>query len=258
MSGERPHATGPVPIDDIFTLLASTPRRSILFHLRQQRAATIDELVDVVSLVADHTSTDVHRDAITTSLRHVHLPKLADYGLVTHDPAADIVESTDRAAPLGPWLDIAVRAEFQYENATEEVANSSHITILLADDEPGLPESIAAYLERENDDMSVTTATSALDAVDELERSSFDCIVSDYQMPAVSGLDFLTLVRQADPEVPFILFTARGSETVASEAIASGVTDYVRKGPSTDHYDELADRIRRTVSTDAGPTPGSN
>ena len=50
--------------------------------------------------------------------------------------------------------------------------------------------------------------------------------------------------------MPFIVFTAKGSESVASQAIETGVTDYVQKGPDTEQYDELADRIRKAVTGD--------
>jgi CheY-like chemotaxis protein len=93
----------------------------------------------------------------------------------------------------------------------------------------------------------VTIANSVPEAVATLERTSFDCIVSDYKMPALSGLDFLRAVRAQNPLIPFLLFTARGNEATASEAIAAGVTDYVRKGPEFDHYDELVERIRSAI-----------
>ena len=49
------------------------------------------------------------------------------------------------------------------------------------------------------------------------------------------------------PELPFILFTGKGSEEVASEAISTGVTDYLRKGTSTERYELLCNRIRNAV-----------
>ncbi|MCW8172975.1 hypothetical protein D8S78_15915 [Natrialba swarupiae] len=52
----------------------------------------------------------------------------------------------------------------------------------------------------------------------------------------------LEYVRDTHPDLPFILFTAAGSETVASEAIASGVSEYVQKG-GDEQFDLLAARI---------------
>jgi DNA-binding NtrC family response regulator len=66
-------------------------------------------------------------------------------------------------------------------------------------------------------------------------------------MPAMNGLDFLRAVRESDPDVPFLLYTGMGSEETASEAIAHGVSDYLRKGTDGDQFDALADRVRRIV-----------
>ena len=72
------------------------------------------------------------------------------------------------------------------------------------------------------------------------------CVVSDYAMPGMSGLELLEAVRRRRPNLPFVLFTGQGSETLASEALDAGVTDYVLK--DTDHaYVRLRDRIGRAV-----------
>ncbi len=251
VTGSKRSFSSSVGIDELLAILSSGPRRHILFHLRQHKAATIDELTDVFLTVENHDSNEETRENVSTELLHVHLPKLEDSGLITYHVDQGVVESTDRDADIGEWLDLAVRYEIQFERSSEtDTPDGDHVRILLADDEPGLPESIAAYIERETDDIEVTTATSALEAITLLENNSFDCIVSDYQMPVVSGLDFLKVVRREEPAVPFIVFTAKGSETVASQAIATGVTDYVRKGPSTDRYDELVERVRSAVAQD--------
>ncbi len=239
-----------LPSDDLFTILADGRRRTVLFHLRQHSAATLDELVDVLIEVGPEESGAIDRDSVQTSLLHCHLPKLEDHGLVTYDPNERIVESIALRGSIGEWLDLAVRQQLQYESTVDSDGRDDQtvIRVLLVDDEPGLPETIAAYIERANDDITITTATNPPEAVTMLEDSSFDCIVSDYQMPAVSGLDFLKAVREKDTTTPFIVFTAKGSERIASEAIATGVTDYVQKGPDTAQFDELSERIRKTTA----------
>lgn len=233
--------------DDVFDVLVDQRRRTVLFHLRQHGAATVDELVDVLVEVGGPETDD--RVQVLTSLVHVHVPKLSQAGLVSYDTSEQIVESVAAHDDIGDWLDLAVRREIALDlpaDTDDETAGDS-IRVLLTDDEPGLPEMIASYVEGEHPDISVTTATSALEAVTRLEETPFDCLVSDYQMPAISGLDFLQAVRERDATIPFIVFTAKGSEEIASEAIATGVTDYVQKGPNTDQYDRLIDRIRRAV-----------
>jgi len=236
--------------DELFALLADGTRRTVLFHLRQHRAATVTELADViVELDSSEFPAPEHVESV---LHHVHLPRLTASGFVTYDASAGVVESVGIHEEIGEWLDIAVRRELRVgDSATEPDATTAPETIrvLLTDDEPGLPETIAAQIERDHPDITVETATSALEAVSAVREEPFDCIVSDYQMPAISGLDFLTAIRDEDTTLPFIVFTAKGSEEIASRAIATGVTDYVQKAPSTDQYQTLVDRIRRAVDT---------
>ncbi|MFB6297449.1 MAG: PAS domain S-box protein [Salinirussus sp.] len=128
---------------------------------------------------------------------------------------------------------------------------SSHrdIRVLHVDDDPGITDLTATFLERESERVSVETATSADEGLELLTESEFDCIVSDYQMPGMNGIEFLESVAEDHPDLPFILYTGKGSEEVASEAIGAGVTDYLQKETGTDHYDLLANRILRAVNT---------
>jgi PAS domain S-box-containing protein len=121
------------------------------------------------------------------------------------------------------------------------------IRVLHVDDEPDFADLAATFLEREDDRISVETAASASDAEDTLEERRFDCVVSDYEMPGRNGIEFLESVRSESPELPFILFTGKGSEEVASDAISAGVTDYLQKEGGTDQYAVLANRITNAV-----------
>jgi PAS domain S-box-containing protein len=122
------------------------------------------------------------------------------------------------------------------------------IRVLHVDDEPELVDLAATFLERANDELAVVGETSVPEAMDRLAAERFDCIVSDYDMPDVNGLEFLEQVRERHPELPFILFTGKGSEEIASEAISAGVTDYLQKEAGSDQYTVLANRIDKAVS----------
>jgi PAS domain S-box-containing protein len=121
----------------------------------------------------------------------------------------------------------------------------------VVDDEPEVASVTATFLERRLDDAVVVVESSASDGLARLERGddpAIDCIVSDYEMPEVDGLEFLRRIRDCDHELPFILFTARGSEEIASEAISAGVTDYLQKRTGTDQYTVLANRIENAIA----------
>jgi PAS domain S-box-containing protein len=124
---------------------------------------------------------------------------------------------------------------------------SNGVRVLHVDDEPGFAETAATFLEREDDEFVVDTETSASEGLDRLTESDFDCIVSDYDMPEQNGIEFLKQVRREYPELPFILFTGKGSEEIASKAISAGVTDYLQKKTGTDQYTVLANRITNAV-----------
>ncbi|MFB6299722.1 MAG: PAS domain S-box protein [Halobacteriales archaeon] len=121
------------------------------------------------------------------------------------------------------------------------------IRILHVDDQPEFAEMVATSLEREDDRFIVTTVSSASEALECLDIDRFDCIVSDYDMPGQNGIEFLNAVREEYPDLPFILFTGKGSEAIASDAISSGVTDYLQKQPGSEQYALLANRITNAV-----------
>ncbi|MDB2287064.1 PAS domain S-box protein [Halorubrum ezzemoulense] len=121
------------------------------------------------------------------------------------------------------------------------------IHVLHVDDEPDFAELTAEFLKREDDNFTVTTATSASEGLEHLSCGDFDCIVSDYDMPSQNGIEFLKSVRKNSPDLPFVLFTGKGSEEVAGEAISAGVTDYLQKKRVADQYTVLANRLRNAV-----------
>lgn len=121
------------------------------------------------------------------------------------------------------------------------------IRVLHVDDQPDFAEMAAIFLERADDRFHVETVGSASEGLDRLADGSFDCVVSDYDMPRTDGIEFLRDVRERYPDLPFILFTGKGSEEIASDAISAGVTDYLQKESGTDQYTILANRIQNYV-----------
>ncbi|WP_424001518.1 response regulator [Haloarcula salina] len=130
--------------------------------------------------------------------------------------------------------------------STDEGPDS--VRVLLVDDQLDVAETTALHLERRRDAFEVLVETGGPAALDRLESSAVDCIVSDYEMPSMDGLALLREVSSRDESVPFILFTGKGSEEIASEAISTGVTDYLQKRATADQYDVLANRIEHAVA----------
>ena len=120
------------------------------------------------------------------------------------------------------------------------------IRVLLVDDSPDFADLVSDFLERNG--FEVVTATSASDGLSMMEDGVVDCVVSDFEMPDRDGLEFLEAVRENHGDLPFILFTGKGSEEIASEAISAGVTDYLQKGHGKEQYDLLSKRITNAVN----------
>ncbi|MEZ3143691.1 GAF domain-containing protein [Halobaculum sp. MBLA0143] len=122
------------------------------------------------------------------------------------------------------------------------------IRVLHVDDDAGFADLAATLLERVDDAVTVETETTAEDGLARLDDGeSFDCVVSDYDMPGLDGIEFLERVREREPDLPFLLFTGKGSESIAGEAISAGATDYLQKDSGTEQYELLANRIVNAV-----------
>ena len=120
------------------------------------------------------------------------------------------------------------------------------IRLLHVDDDASFLALVETFLDRLDVSCSVRTETDPERALAE-GIAEVDCVVSDYEMPTIDGLEFLDRVRERRPDLPFVLFTGRGSEEIASDAISAGVTDYLQKGGGTDQYEMLANRVRNAV-----------
>ncbi|NHK32372.1 MAG: PAS domain S-box protein [Asgard group archaeon] len=122
----------------------------------------------------------------------------------------------------------------------------SEINILLVDDEETILEVSKIYLERLNENYHITAVNSARKALKSIEGNSFDVIISDYQMPTMDGLELLSSLREQDNNIPFIIFTGRGREEVAIQALNLGADFYLQKGGETlSQFHELENLIEK-------------
>lgn len=121
------------------------------------------------------------------------------------------------------------------------------LRVLLVDDEETLTEIAKVFLERD-EDLKVDTSPSAKNALEKLKSDNYDVIVSDYMMPEMNGIELLKMLKSEDNTTPFILFTGRGREDVAIDALNSGASFYLQKGgdPKSE-FAELTNMIKRSA-----------
>ena len=95
---------------------------------------------------------------------------------------------------------------------------------------------------------SVRTAPTRDAALDVFHEEPVDCVVSEYDLGASTGVDLVRAIRDETATLPVVLCTSAGSEAVASDAIAAGVTDYVALSGSLDEtFDGLVERLEESV-----------
>jgi len=99
--------------------------------------------------------------------------------------------------------------------------------ILVVDDEESIREFLEIMLKKEG--YEPTTVDDGKEAVDMLKKKSFDLIISDLQMPNMTGIELLRKVREQDPEMLFMMITAFGTSETAVEAMKLGAYDYITK-----------------------------
>ncbi|AYE36609.1 transcriptional regulator [Borrelia turcica IST7] len=99
--------------------------------------------------------------------------------------------------------------------------------VLVADDEKNIREGIATYLEEEG--FFVFTASDGEEAIETIENEKIDVIISDLRMPQLSGEQLLKIVKDKNPNMPFIILTAHGTVDSAVDAMREGAYDFLTK-----------------------------
>ena len=119
------------------------------------------------------------------------------------------------------------------------------INVLHIDDDEDLLYLSKIFLE-ENGKTIVTNVESPEKALELLETEQFDCVITDYQMPVMNGLQLSSIILEKH-DIPIIIYTGRGSEEVAEKAFKTGVTDYLRKEETPGHITVLSKRVESIV-----------
>ena len=123
-------------------------------------------------------------------------------------------------------------------------ANMKKIRVLYVDDEENPLIIAKTFLEKIDSEMLVNVLSSPDEALKLID--SYQCIITDYKMPKMDGLEFAQKIREKS-NVPIILYTAWGNDEIFAKVIDSGVDECVSKGYNRDHYEALAKRIKSLI-----------
>ena len=100
-------------------------------------------------------------------------------------------------------------------------------TLLWVDDEIELLKAYVIFLEKK--EYEVVTATNGQDALDLCRERSFDLIFLDENMPGLSGLETLSMIKEIHPTTPIVMVTKSEEENIMNQAIGSKIADYLIK-----------------------------
>ena len=123
------------------------------------------------------------------------------------------------------------------------------LPILIVGDEPDMRAALIHALDGAG--YSVETASSGFEALDKFKKDEFRLVITDVNMPQMSGFEVLGEIKKISPEVPVVLITADGSVDNAVEAMKRGAEDYILK-PFSDEAIQLA--IRKVTKNRNGRT----
>ncbi len=112
--------------------------------------------------------------------------------------------------------------------------------ILIVDDEVHLRNSLAAVL---SGTYQVQTCESGIAALELLKKASFDLVITDHQMPGLTGLEFIKKGKEVSPETSFMMMTAFGDVNQAVRAIQLGAEDYFLKPIEIPEFEHRVQRV---------------
>jgi two-component system response regulator HydG len=116
------------------------------------------------------------------------------------------------------------------------------LAVLVVEDDPAILASLEKVLTRER--LNVLSAENGRQALELVREHQVAVIVTDFQMPGMSGLDLLRSVKMVSPETEVILITAYGTIELAVEAMKKGAYDFVVK-PFKRH--DIVSGVRRAL-----------
>lgn len=147
--------------------------------------------------------------------------------MITHRPYRPALSRRDIAEELTRGrgkkydekvVDIALRLLIEKERR-----------VLIVDDEPVIVSLIENFLKRMDKSLEVRGFTDPISALEAFQRQPFAVVVTDVNMPEMSGLELLRRVREIHPATKVIIITGVGEKQHTVEALRLGASDFLEK-----------------------------
>lgn len=124
-----------------------------------------------------------------------------------------------------------------------DISNNCNTKILFIDDDKGLWSLISRSLRHAN--IGCENAASKQQAIEKIQNDDFDLLLIDYQLPDGIGL---TIIEHYANQLPCILITAMGDESIAVKALQKGAKDYIVKDVKGHFIKMLPELVKKAIS----------
>ncbi len=119
------------------------------------------------------------------------------------------------------------------------------LKILLIEDDLDDRFFLKELLEKSDFKVTVDEAECSSAGLEKLNANSYDCVLVDYIIPRMSGLEVIKTTRKTGVTTPFIILTGYGDEELGSELIRQGASDYLCKGDL--NVETLQGKIKKAI-----------
>lgn len=114
--------------------------------------------------------------------------------------------------------------------------------VLVVDDDPAICEYMKVFLGK--DGYTVDTLSDPTLAENMIKKNTYAFVIQDLMMPKMDGIELLSRIRKADPELPVIIFTGYPSLDSAVAAMQLKAVDYLKKPFHPDEFRAVIQRVR--------------
>ncbi|MGQ9547268.1 MAG: response regulator [Roseiflexus sp.] len=129
------------------------------------------------------------------------------------------------------------------------------LCILLVEDDSMIASVIALGLRTLGMSYKLDTAYSAEEGWELFEQNAYDLVMSDYNLRGMNGLSLLIKIKQAQPNLPTVLFTAYDTPKLRHDAYNAGINQYIAKPFLIEDFVNIARNLLPAIENEIGASP---